>query len=63
VDPFSIGAGGPACLPKVYPGGNKTFRFAAVEPFYPGHHADPYGLPPADAMRDGVARGCGMQLL
>jgi hypothetical protein len=50
---FSLAAGGPVWIPKVYNGKNKTFWFAAVEPFYRRDHLDQYGLLPTDAMRNG----------
>jgi hypothetical protein len=50
---FSIAAGGPVWIPKVYNGKNKTFWFAAYEPFYRRDHLDQYGLLPTGAMRQG----------
>jgi hypothetical protein len=50
---FSLSAGGPVWIPKVYNGKNKTFWFAAYEPFYRRDHLDQYGLLPTDAMRQG----------
>src|SRR5262249_24899785 len=50
---FSLAAGGPVYIPKVYNGRNKTFWFAAIEPFYRRDHLDQYGLLPTDAMRKG----------
>jgi len=50
---FSLAAGGPVYIPKVYNGKNKTFWFAAVEPFYRRDHLDQYGTMPTDAMRNG----------
>jgi hypothetical protein len=50
---FSLAAGGPVWIPKVYNGKNKTFWFAAVEPFYRRDHLDQYGVLPTDAMRNG----------
>jgi Carboxypeptidase regulatory-like domain/TonB-dependent Receptor Plug Domain len=54
---FSIAAGGPVYIPKVYNGKNKTFWFAAFEPFYRRDHLDQYGLLPTDAMRTGDFSG------
>src|SRR5579871_43909 len=54
---FSLAAGGPVYIPKVYNGKNKTFWFAAVEPFYRRDHLDQYGLLPTDAMRSGDFSG------
>jgi len=54
---FSIAAGGPVWIPKVYKGRNKTFWFAAHEPFYRRDHLDQYGLLPTDAMREGDFSG------
>jgi hypothetical protein len=50
---FSLAAGGPVYIPKVYNGKNKTFWFAAVEPFYRRDHLDQYGTLPTDGMRNG----------
>lgn len=50
---FSLAAGGPVWIPKVYNGKNRTFWFGAFEPFYRRDHLDQYGLPPTDAMRQG----------
>jgi hypothetical protein len=50
---FSIAAGGPVWIPKVYNGKNKTFWFAAYEPFYRRDHLDQYGLLPTPEMRQG----------
>ena len=50
---FSLAAGGPVWIPKVYNGKNKTFWFAAVEPFYRRDHLDQYGVLPTDGMRNG----------
>lgn len=50
---FSLAAGGPVWIPKVYNGKNKTFWFAAYEPFYRRDHLDQYGLLPTDGMRQG----------
>ncbi len=50
---FSIAAGGPVYIPKVYNGKNRTFWFAAYEPFYRRDHLDQYGLLPTDGMRQG----------
>jgi hypothetical protein len=54
---FSLAAGGPVYIPKVYNGKNKTFWFAAVEPFRRRDHLDQYGLLPTDAMRNGDFSG------
>jgi hypothetical protein len=54
---FSLAAGGPVYIPKVYNGKNKTFWFAAYEPFYRRDHLDQYGLLPTDAMRTGDFSG------
>ena len=43
---FSLAAGGPVYIPKIYNGKNKTFWFAAVEPQYRRDHLDQYGLLP-----------------
>jgi hypothetical protein len=50
---FSLAAGGPVYLPKIYNGKNRTFWFAALEPQYRRDHLDQYGLLPTDAMRQG----------
>jgi hypothetical protein len=50
---FSLSAGGPVYLPKVYDGRNKTFWFAAVEPYYRRDHLDQYSDMPTDAMWNG----------
>ncbi|HEY1337593.1 MAG TPA: carboxypeptidase-like regulatory domain-containing protein, partial [Bryobacteraceae bacterium] len=50
---FSIAAGGPVWIPKVYNGKNKTFWFAAYEPFYRRDHLDQYGLLPTEGMLHG----------
>jgi hypothetical protein len=50
---FSLAAGGPVWIPKLYNGKNKTFWFAAVEPFYRRDHLDQYGVLPTEAMRNG----------
>src|ERR1035438_7683755 len=54
---FSFAAGGPIYIPKVYNGKNKSFWFAAVEPFYRRDHLDQYGLLPTDGMRNGDFSG------
>ena len=54
---FSLAAGGPVYIPKIYNGKNKTFWFAAVEPFYRRDHLDQYGLLPTDGMRNGDFSG------
>ncbi len=50
---FSLAAGGPVWIPKVYNGKNRTFWFAALEPFYRRDHLDQYGVLPTDGMRQG----------
>jgi hypothetical protein len=50
---FSLAAGGPVVIPKVYNGRNKTFFFGAVEPRYLTDHLTGYGTMPTDAMRQG----------
>lgn len=50
---FSLAAGGPVVIPKIYNGKNKSFWFAAIEPFYRRDHLDQYGLVPTEAMRQG----------
>ena len=54
---FSVAAGGPVTIPKIYDGKNKTFVFGAIEPFYRRDHLDQYGLLPTDAMRQGDFSG------
>jgi hypothetical protein len=54
---FSLAAGGPVYIPKVYHGKNKTFWFAAIEPFYRRDRLDQYTLVPTDAMRQGDFSG------
>lgn len=54
---FSASAGGPVYIPKLYHGKNKTFWFAAVEPWYRRDHLDQYGLMPTDAMWNGDFSG------
>jgi len=54
---FSLSAGGPLLIPKVYNGRNRTFWFAAVEPEYRRDHLDQYGLLPTDGMRTGDFSG------
>ena len=54
---FSLAAGGPIVIPKVYNGKNKTFVFGAIEPFYRRDHLDQYGLLPTEAMRQGDFSG------
>ena len=54
---FSFSAGGPVYIPKIYHGKNKTFWFAAVEPWYRRDHLDQYGLMPSDAMWSGNFSG------
>jgi len=50
---FSLAAGGPVWIPKIYNGKNKTFWFAAIEPQYRRDHLDQYGLLPTPGMRNG----------
>ena len=54
---FSLAAGGPVYIPKIYNGKNRTFWFAAFEPNYRRDHLDQYGLLPNDAMRKGDFSG------
>lgn len=54
---FSASAGGPVYIPKLYHGKNKTFWFAAIEPWYRRDHLDQYGLMPTDAMWNGDYSG------
>jgi hypothetical protein len=54
---FSLAAGGPVYIPKVYNGKNKTFWFAAVEPQYRRDHLDQYGLLPTPGMLKGDFSG------
>jgi hypothetical protein len=54
---FSLAAGGPVYIPKIYNGKNKTFWFAAFEPNYRRDHLDQYGLLPTDGMRNGDFSG------
>ena len=54
---FSLAAGGPVYIPKLYNGKNKTFWFAAFEPNYRRDHLDQYGLLPTDGMRKGDFSG------
>ena len=54
---FSLAAGGPVYIPKVYNGKNKTFWFAAVEPQYRRDHLDQYGLLPTAGMLKGDFSG------
>jgi hypothetical protein len=54
---FSLAAGGPVYIPKIYNGKDRTFWFAAFEPFYRRDHLDQYGLLPTDAMRKGDFSG------
>ncbi len=50
---FSLTAGGPVVIPKVYNGRNKTFFFGAVEPRYLTDHVQVDSLLPTPAMRNG----------
>ncbi|MBZ5581789.1 MAG: carboxypeptidase-like regulatory domain-containing protein [Acidobacteriia bacterium] len=54
---FSLTAGGPVYIPKVYDGRNKTFWFAAYEPQYRRDRLDQYGLLPEAAQRGGDFSG------
>ncbi|HEX3880424.1 MAG TPA: carboxypeptidase-like regulatory domain-containing protein [Bryobacteraceae bacterium] len=54
---FSLAAGGPVYIPKVYNGKNKTFWFAAIEPQYRRDHLDQYGLLPTPGMLNGDFSG------
>ncbi|HWB85324.1 MAG TPA: carboxypeptidase regulatory-like domain-containing protein [Bryobacteraceae bacterium] len=50
---FSLAAGGPVYIPKVYNGKNRTFWFAAFEPFYRRDFLAQDTIIPTDAMRQG----------
>ncbi|HJZ96615.1 MAG TPA: carboxypeptidase-like regulatory domain-containing protein, partial [Candidatus Solibacter sp.] len=54
---FSLTAGGPVYIPKIYNGKNKTFWFAGFEPNYRHDKLDQYGLLPTDGMRQGDFSG------
>ncbi len=54
---FSVAAGGPVVIPKLYNGKDKTFVFGAIEPFYRRDHLDQFGVLPTDAMRQGDFSG------
>jgi hypothetical protein len=54
---FSLSGGGPVYLPKIYNGKNKTFWFAAFEPWYRRDHLDQYALMPTDAQWNGDFSG------
>ena len=54
---FSLAAGGPVIIPKIYNGKNKTFWFAAIEPQYRRDHLDQYGTLPTPGMRNGDFSG------
>jgi hypothetical protein len=54
---FSLAAGGPVYVPKLYNGNNRTFWFAAFEPNYRRDHLDQYGLLPTEGMRNGDFSG------
>ena len=54
---FSLAAGGPAYIPKIYNGKNRAFWFVAFEPNYRRDHLDQYGLVPTEAMRKGDFSG------
>jgi len=50
---FSFAGGGPVVIPKIYNGRNRTFFFAAYEPYYRMDHVTAYGLFPNQAIRNG----------
>ncbi len=50
---FSLAAGGPVYIPKIYDGRNKTFWFAAYEPNYRRDFLAQDALVPTDAQRQG----------
>ena len=50
---FSLSGGGPVYIPKVYNGQNKTFWFAAFEPWYRRDRLDQYALMPTPAQWNG----------
>src|ERR1035437_7921113 len=50
---FSLTAGGPVVIPKIYNGRNKTFFFAAMEPRYRRDNLAQDACLPTDAMRAG----------
>ncbi len=54
---FSLAAGGPVWIPKIYNGKNKSFWFAAIEPQYRRDHLDQYGLLPTPGMLKGDFSG------
>jgi hypothetical protein len=54
---FSLAAGGPVIIPKLYHGKNKTLWFAAIEPRYRRDRLDQYGVVPTDALRQGDFSG------
>ena len=54
---FSLAAGGPVYIPKVYNGKNRTFWFAAFEPNYRRDRLDQYGLLATPGMRQGDFSG------
>jgi len=54
---FSLAAGGPVWIPRIYHGKNKTFWFAAAEPEYRRDHLDQYGLMPTPGMLTGDFSG------
>jgi hypothetical protein len=54
---FSLTAGGPVYIPKLYNGKNKTFWFAGFEPNYRRDRLDQYGLLPTEGMRQGDFSG------
>ena len=54
---FSLAAGGPVYIPKIYHGKDRTFWFAAIEPDYRRDHLDQYGLLPTPGMLKGDFSG------
>ena len=54
---FSLAAGGPVYIPKIYNGKNRSFWFAAFEPNYRRDRLDQYGLLPTSGMREGDFSG------
>lgn len=54
---FSLSAGGPVILPKVYDGRNRTFFFGAIEPRRRQDHVQADALLPTEAMRGGDFSG------
>ena len=54
---FSLTAGGPVYIPKIYNGKNKTFFFGAIEPRYRRDFLAQDSQQPTDAMRSGDFSG------